>query len=604
MGGGTATGGGFVPLAGGFCNDAGWCWENPLPMGADLNSIFVLSNDEAWAVGEHGITLHYLDGRWHWEPTGIQTELNAVTGTAPDDLWATGVGYTMLHWDGQGWSDAGLPFIGRLETITTLWAWDPQTVWAGSTGGGAFQPAVLTYDGGSWAKSVFAFSSINAIWGTAADDVWFNDALSTMWHYDGAQLTFLRDDAGSPLRLDNTYGLWGASRDSYWAGALFGQVLHYDGSAWKVAAQPGHLRALWGSSDNDVWGVGNAQLDAGRSWPYAGSDLFHGSTTQWSSQPAPTDRRLMAVHGTSASNVWVAGAGGTVLRYDGGTWAPLLPQSALLKAPLDSVWGSGPTNVWATGPDAGLLHSDGTGWSVAAPGSFTSLHGTAASDLWAVGPSGARHFDGQTWSDRSAGLDAGLVTVWAMSTSEVWGGSDDGTLYRWRPATGWTWSYKLPFGQTSLPDYHVGIWGSGPSDVYAGSWSKPAHFDGGTWGEIPVQKTSLGQGSPLGTLAHVWGTAPDNVYIDQGNGQVCRWTGSGVWQYIADFGGASPIGIDGTGPDDVWLIDKYSMKAWHWDGAGWTSSQLPVSNLHSFTVTDSHNLWAVGDNGQILRFTH
>src|ERR1700758_3780830 len=45
VGGGAAAGGGTEkPLIGGWCNDAGWCWENPLPLGSTMNSIYAVSD--------------------------------------------------------------------------------------------------------------------------------------------------------------------------------------------------------------------------------------------------------------------------------------------------------------------------------------------------------------------------------------------------------------------------------------------------------------------------------------------------------------------------------------------------------------------------------
>jgi hypothetical protein len=362
---------------------------------------------------------------------------------------------------------------------------------------------------------------------------------------------------------------------------------------------------MWGSGDDDIWAVGDGLPDAGRVWQGMGSDIFHGNGVQWSTQPAVTDRTLYAVHGSSASNAWIAGAGGTLLHFDGGTWSRTFPQSTVVTKPLYSVWGSSATDVWVVGVDAGVLHNDGIGWSASplGTGPLICVHGTGPNDVWAVGWTDTLHYDGHAWSDRSLGLDAGLVTVWARTTDDVWGASEDDTLYHWSPASGWTWSYKLSSDSELSPDFRVSFWGSGPGDVYAGGWGVPAHFDGGTWGPVPT-KTSLGIGSPFEAGAHFWGTGPNNVYGDVGNGEIFIWDGSGTWQFISKLGGVTPIGIAGSGPNDVWVIDREYSGAFHWDGAQWTMTQLPTSWLHSLTVPDPHNVWAVGDNGQILHLVH
>jgi hypothetical protein len=94
-GGGAATGGGSAATGGGsgggivanlppYCTDAGWCYENPLPFGLNLNGVWALSDDEAWFVGDHGFTLHYLNGTFGVAPTATPFALNAVAASRLD----------------------------------------------------------------------------------------------------------------------------------------------------------------------------------------------------------------------------------------------------------------------------------------------------------------------------------------------------------------------------------------------------------------------------------------------------------------------------------------------------------------------------------------
>jgi hypothetical protein len=600
VGGGTATGGGTSTALAPYCTDAGWCYENPLPLGVDLNGVWALSDNEAWTVGDRGMALHFLNGVWTIVPTDAWS-LTGVSASGPNDVWATGAQYTMKHWDGTSWSDGGLPELGAgdAEALECVWVDDAQHAWAGGTLGIYF-----ALDAGHWIMSGSGLNPVRAVWGTAPDDIWFSNYQTAMVHYDGTKYSAFISDSGFGAQVQNSYGLWGASRDSYWAGGLFGQLLHYDGGAWGPVGTPGHLRSIWGSSDDDIWAVGLAQIDAGRTWQGVGGDLFHGDHGVWSSQRISA-QTLMSVHGSSSSNVWAVGSGGTVLHKGDGGWTASLPQSSAVTATLYSVWGSGPNDVWAVGADAGVMHSDGSAWTPVAQGMgpLFYVHGTGPSDVWVVGPLDTKHWDGHSWSERATHLDAGLTFVYARTAGDVWGATADGALYRWAPATGWSWAYQLQNVSDLPPGFHVSIWASGPNDVYAGGWGPGAHFDGGTWGPLP-KKTTLGPGSDLNDLAHVWGTGPNNVYVDEGNGEVFIWDGSGTWQFIQSIGGYTPIGIDGSGPNDVWMIDRSYAKVHHWDGTQWTASQLPTSGLYALTVTDPHHVWAVGTNGQILRLVH
>ena len=44
----------------------GWFWQNPLPTGADLNSVDVLDTNTAVAVGRYGTILKTSDGGKNW----------------------------------------------------------------------------------------------------------------------------------------------------------------------------------------------------------------------------------------------------------------------------------------------------------------------------------------------------------------------------------------------------------------------------------------------------------------------------------------------------------------------------------------------------------
>ena len=62
------------------CDNASFCWSHPLPMGVDLNAVWVRSADDAWTVGDGGTSLHW-DGRvWKQIETGTTENLVAVRG--------------------------------------------------------------------------------------------------------------------------------------------------------------------------------------------------------------------------------------------------------------------------------------------------------------------------------------------------------------------------------------------------------------------------------------------------------------------------------------------------------------------------------------------
>ena len=66
-----------------ICSKDQWCWENPLPQGNPLNSVWQSSDTDIWAVGDHGTIVHW-DGKAWTAKQGIDRQsLFTASGAAP-----------------------------------------------------------------------------------------------------------------------------------------------------------------------------------------------------------------------------------------------------------------------------------------------------------------------------------------------------------------------------------------------------------------------------------------------------------------------------------------------------------------------------------------
>ena len=92
-------------------------------------------------------------------------------------------------------------------------------------------------------------------------------------------------------------------------------------------------------------------------------------------------QRLRAVWGTSSNDVFIAGDGGTILRYDGVRWSA---QSVPTSRDLRAIWGRGPTEIYAAGDSGTVLRYDGTSWR-----SLTTSSTSIIYSLFGIGTSGA-----------------------------------------------------------------------------------------------------------------------------------------------------------------------------------------------------------------------
>lgn len=138
-------------------------------------------------------------------------------------------------------------------------------------------------------------------------------------------------------------------------------------------------------------------------------------------QPTPTDLTLYGIWGApGAGELWAVGGDPlaseptpVILRWDGSQWVDATP-AVTTGGALFKVWGSSASDIWACGQGGTLLHYDGSDWRAVESGSTAPLFtvaGSAADDVWAVGgpPSTVLHYDGTAWSTVDTGIPASVL---------------------------------------------------------------------------------------------------------------------------------------------------------------------------------------------------
>jgi hypothetical protein len=160
--------------------------------------------------------------------------------------------------------------------------------------------------------------------------------------------------------------------------------------------------AMWGTSDADLWLI---MMNPTTFAHFVGSGLATTCATCVSSAINYSD-----LWGTSSTNIYAVGEGGSVLHYNG-TWSPVASGTT---ASLSSIWGTAANDIYAAG-DHVLIHYDGASWSQLAPppvGAFAhTLWGTSGRDLFIASPSGVYHFDGVHWSPVRTTLDTNIEVI-------------------------------------------------------------------------------------------------------------------------------------------------------------------------------------------------
>ena len=541
---------------------------NP-PANPNLNSLYVLSPNEAWAVGDSRPTtntttglpaiLHYDGSSWDLVPapkfpdfpfTQGAYNLTSVTFGPPgnpisrNDGWAVGFNNTPPFIDRQGscgTSPTPSP-LGNLCSVALHWdgvSWRVMT--PGLTGPNA---------GPLW--SAFMISSTD-VWAVGQNATGTAGTGGVFWHWSG--IPGLGGGWNNPQKVPQMlYSVFMVSSTEGWAVGSGGAIYHYFGGQWDAFASPVavSLRSIFMTSPTDGWIVGD------------GGTILHYTGGIWSGpvSPGTTTNNLLSVFMVSSTEGWAVGAAGTtgtILHYAGGTWTALptnqIPTSPVSKFNFNSVFATSSTDIWAVGAAGVILHWDGVNWgTVTSPtiNNFTSIHfgppltgPVNPNDGWAVGNASANgeptiyHWNGFMWTKGVAiGTGNDLNSVFMLSGGDVW--TVGGGLHA-------TASCSV------LPCPVI------------------LHFTGGSWNTI---------------------TPPPGSYVLKSVFMVSSSEGWAVGEQVAL---PHPTGIilhyTVTGGVGTWAIFPAP------------ATPSPIPPLNSIFMLDANEGWAVGNNATILHYT-
>ena len=223
-------------------------------------------------------------------------------------------------------------------------------------------------------------------------------------HFDGQTVTTVPTGVTTEL-ID----VWGTAPDDVWAVGRAGVALHYDGQAWQpvITATATDFFAVFAAARNDVWMGG------------PNGTLLHHNGVIPTPAIAPGLTAAMTIydiHGTSPSDVWIAGDadGGFVAHHDGALWST--PQTLSSPGiPFLRVWAVSPTDVWTASGEQrrrnfDYWHFDGAGW--------TEHYQPASPETWM--------FPAPTVSTGGLSNRGSFV----FGPSDVWSVGDYGTIVR------------------------------------------------------------------------------------------------------------------------------------------------------------------------------
>lgn len=389
--------------------------------------------------------------------------------------------------------------------------------------------------------------------------------------------------------------------------------------------------SIWGSSAFDIWIVANQTGNiAGGEQPSAsdaGSALLHWDGVGWKATQFDGTRALRAVWGTSKEDVWVVGAGETLQHFDGKRWSPI--QLMVGGTEFSSVFGTSARDVWVVGANKFVVHFDGASWTRMEVTStwdvFRSGWGSA-DEVWVLGDTTLNHFDLGSWSSLPRPANSVPSSVWGRANHEAWIAGQAGTIERWS-STGKQGANDVP-GQPAAANFR-NVWGRSDNDAWAvgekgriARWSDAGWSDGpqltesnlnAVWGDgdstwfVGDEGTFLkfdGQGwsaNPRAAqqLKRLWGTSARDVWA--AGRELMHWDGDS-WQVVDRPGSDEVLGLWGSNAADIWAAGASGLLL-HWDGAGWQLKQSPSSvDITGIWGSANDDIWAVDGLGHFLHF--
>ena len=397
--------------------------------------------------------------------------------------------------------------------------------------------------------------------------------------------------------------------------------------ATNAATDPPANDASSAVPDTDGGGAKNEPPDAGcdASDPGCITEVVPCETVSWCLSPSPADARLAltAVWGSSATDVWAVGGGGTIVHHDGADWV-VIPSGQ--PETFYAVWGSGPRDVWVASTTELLLHTSGfaegtasrenapfsthsTERSDPASSQVFAIWGTSVNNVRIAGPSRIRTVE--TASFRYAGprnhaaksrmADGGVLwrvlpgdggtirAIWGGAADDVWMVGDRGMTLHGTPYLG-----ELP-----NPALRAGP-GACDRDCFEGCTACAIASDELAWSPVDSQT--------IQDLEAVWGSSSDDVWAVGARGTIVRMKkGQDRWQAVESPTTEHLRAVWGSGPDDVWIAGDEGTIL-HYDGQSVSpaSVQLPLGPrpaLRGMWGSGANDIWVVGDRATILHYT-
>ena len=313
-----------------------------------LTTMDTTSHNFTWEID----TLGEVESSWLDDVAIINDTLAYAVG----EVYIAGQLYNLARWDGTRWNllrvlvedYGGQTGYYRLKCI---FAFSRDDIWVSSDGN------LIHWDGARWtSKAVFATilpfnGQVNRMWGTSASNLYLVGNSGAIYHYDGTN--WQKIPSGTTLDIQDIWGSYNQKTGGWEIIAVAGNT--YVSADRKILRLSG-LDAMSISDSAIVWPLNSAWFSPNKKYFVAGAGVFEKrflTDRIWQGPlPATVDYSNM-IRGSAINNIFVTGAFGELVHFNGISWRSYTSQTGLSNGQFYSIAVQG-NLVFAVGENSPL----------------------------------------------------------------------------------------------------------------------------------------------------------------------------------------------------------------------------------------------------------
>ncbi|MBX7116613.1 MAG: hypothetical protein K1X64_19970 [Myxococcaceae bacterium] len=304
----------------GACNGTGWVVMTS-NLTVDLRTVWGSAPNAVWAGGIGGNLVFYNGAQWQVRPLGTTAEVLQIHGTAANNVFAMTAGARVYYFDGMVWSQ--LP-VNPTSTFTyyasAIYALGTKDclVYADIVGG--YQQLYRLHEvGGIWSWTALG-PGANAFYQKAdsSGSRMHADSVSSVYtpgqnYWNGTKVTQLGGVTSYPIGQVSKFGsaIYGLNYETSVA-----TLFQYEGgpNTWKALGTglSGVLEDFHGTSGNRIFLVGTS-YPGGTTASAKGHVIFYDGVG-FTDLPIPNVGRLRSVTSFASGEVFAVGHGGTIIK--------------------------------------------------------------------------------------------------------------------------------------------------------------------------------------------------------------------------------------------------------------------------------------------------